>query len=238
MRVVHCKNEKFDIYCGRATKEFPGSKWANPFKMENDSETERWRVVILYELYLNSRPDLLKDVFELRDKVLGCWCSPKKCHCDILAAYSQSPFITNWFSNMFKMDKPLLYQGIEFHTSENFYQAMKLPKKEIALRAEIAAMPPHKAKKAIRNKDKYKWREDWNQEESLKVMEYILRFKFRPGTIWHLKLMMSEWELTEWNNWGDIFWGKDINTRSGENQLGKILMKLRNEYDKDINDNI
>lgn len=32
------------------------------------------------------------------------------------------------------------------------------------------------------------------------------------------------------NNWGDIFWGKDIRTGKGKNNLGKILTKIREEY--------
>lgn len=228
-KVVHCKKEKFDIYCGRKCQDFEESKWANPFKMENDSETERWRVIIMYELYLNSRPDLLLQVSELKNKILGCWCSPKKCHCDILLAYSESKYITNWFSNMFPLDRPFLYQNTEYKTSENFYQAMKLPKDRTDLRAKIAAMNPYKAKKAIRDKNNFQWRDSWNEEESLKVMEFILRVKFKEHTIWHTKLLMSEpFELVEWNNWGDTFWGKDIKTQQGENHLGKILMKIRN----------
>lgn len=34
-------------------------------------------------------------------------------------------------------------------------------------------------------------------------------------------------ELVEFNKWGDVFWGVDIKTGAGENQLGKILMHVR-----------
>ena len=36
----------------------------------------------------------------------------------------------------------------------------------------------------------------------------------------------SERYLEELNNWGDTFWGVDIN-KGGQNNLGKILMKTR-----------
>ena len=110
-------------------------------------------------------------------------------------------------------------------TSENFYQAMKLPKENLVARKEIADMTPYGAKRNIK---KYTYRESWNQEESLKVMEYILKIKFRLGTKFHKKLKMTEdWEITEWNNWKDNFWGKDIQSGLGENHLGKLLMKIR-----------
>ena len=35
--------------------------------------------------------------------------------------------------------------------------------------------------------------------------------------------------LEEGNWWGDIFWGVDKKTGAGENNLGKILMKVREE---------
>ena len=187
----------------------------------------RWKVITQYELYLNSRPDLLLQIQSLKGKILGCWCSPKACHCDILVSYANSKYVTNWFSNMLPLDKPYLYQGTLYKTSENFYQAMKLPKDKIDLRKEIASMSPYQAKRDIK---KYTWRDSWNQEESLKVMEHILRVKFGPNTIWETKLKMSQdYELVEWNNWGDNFWGKDIVSKRGENNLGKILMKIREE---------
>lgn len=119
---------------------------------------------------------------------------------------------------------------MEYKTVENFYQAMKLPKNRTDLREEIAAMNPYEAKKIIRDKTKYKWREDWTQEESLKVMNFILKVKFLPHTSWAKKLIETgQEEIVEWNNWGDVFWGKDIKTKKGENHLGKLLMEIRKE---------
>jgi len=141
--------------------------------------------------------------------------------------YDDKGRIKNWFSNMLPLDEPFVYDGIIYRTSENFYQAMKLPKDRNDLRAEIAAMNPYKAKLAIRDKEKYLWRSDWTPELSLKVMRYILWVKFAYGTVWADKLLLSEGEIVEWNNWRDVFWGWDINLKTGENNLGKILMDIR-----------
>ena len=76
MKVVHCKKEKFDVYIGRP------SKWGNPFII--GVHGDRDHVVKLYEEYILSKPDLIKDLPELKGKILGCWCSPFICHGDIL----------------------------------------------------------------------------------------------------------------------------------------------------------
>jgi hypothetical protein len=78
IKVVHCKREPFDIYIGR------GSKWGNPFVIGKDGNREE--VISKYEAYIMSPrgEHLRKALPELIDKTLGCWCSPKPCHGDIL----------------------------------------------------------------------------------------------------------------------------------------------------------
>lgn len=78
IKVVHCKKEKYDIYIGRP------SKWGNPFTIGKDGNREE--VISKFEIYMMSpaQEHLIKDLIELKDKILGCWCSPKHCHGDIL----------------------------------------------------------------------------------------------------------------------------------------------------------
>lgn len=45
---------------------------------------DRGEAVLLYEEYLDSRPDLLADLPKLRGRDLICWCAPRACHADIL----------------------------------------------------------------------------------------------------------------------------------------------------------
>ena len=75
--VVHCKKSKYDIYCGRP------SKWQNPFHIGKDGT--RKEVIEKYRKWLAHNSELLKDIGELKGKVLGCWCDPLPCHCEILA---------------------------------------------------------------------------------------------------------------------------------------------------------
>lgn len=236
-KIVNIKSgAKFDVYCGRP------SKWGNPFTHIQDKPTlaqflvnSREESIEKYRLWINSQPELLKSLPELKDKVLACHCVPLKCHCEILCELADSKYIKNWFSNMLPFDKPLIYQGLEFKTVENFYQAMKLPKNRLDLRNEIAKMGPFEAKKSIKDKNKYKWDESWTKEKALEVMNFALNYKFAKGTEWHRKLLLTEdWELVEWNNWSDFFWGKDIKTLKGENHLGKLLMRIRDDKNRPL----
>lgn len=75
-KVVHCRKEKFDVYIGRP------SKWGNPFTIGKDGTRED--VIRKYKKYIITNPDLLNSLYELKGKILGCWCSPKVCHGDVL----------------------------------------------------------------------------------------------------------------------------------------------------------
>lgn len=77
MKVVNLRNEPFDIYIGRP------SIWGNPFIIGPDGTREE--VVKKYSEWVMTQPDLINKVkSELKDKVLGCFCSPLACHGDIL----------------------------------------------------------------------------------------------------------------------------------------------------------
>lgn len=157
---------------------------------------------------------------------LVCFCKPLPCHGDVIAEFVQSQkYCINWFSNMRRLRKPFLYQGIEFKTVENFYQAMKLPKNDLEGRKRIAAMSAFGSKKESKKIPK----NEEKRELSLQVMEFGLRKKFVEDDFWREKLINYRGEIVEWNNWGDKFFGKCIFSGEGENNLGKILTKIRNE---------
>jgi hypothetical protein len=72
------------VYIGR------GSKWGNPFILHN--EADRDKVIQLYETYLISNVDLLRDLIELKGKSLVCFCAPKSCHGDVLLKYANKEY--------------------------------------------------------------------------------------------------------------------------------------------------
>lgn len=81
-RVVHCKHEDFDVYIGRP------SKWGNIYSHKKGfakyTVANREEAVQKYREWILQQPELLKDLHELKDKALGCWCAPKACHGDVL----------------------------------------------------------------------------------------------------------------------------------------------------------
>ena len=88
-RVTDC-----DVRCDRQTP------YGNPFRMRNKSDQEREFVVNKYrrhvwDLICKQDPtmmSLLRQLWDARQAIgdrplkLGYWCSPKSCHCDVLAA--------------------------------------------------------------------------------------------------------------------------------------------------------
>ena len=66
-----------NVYIGR------GGEWGNPAKLK-DHNFDRPKVIALYESHIRSDKELFKKVINLKDKVLGCWCSPERCHGEVL----------------------------------------------------------------------------------------------------------------------------------------------------------
>lgn len=242
--MITIKNRKFDIL---GPNDFPvhrGFPLGNPFshlpvsKAEFKVET-RDQSIKEFEPYLlgcikNGVPDICDAINQLiiknlrgEDFGLVCYCSPKSCHAEIIRDFIlDQKYCINWFSNMRLLEIPFVYQGITFYTVENFYQSMKIPQSNIEGRRYIAELNPYKSKTEIRTLTQ----DPTFPERKLEVMEYGLRKKFAPKTFWLEKLLKTEGEIIEWNNWNDKFYGKCIFSGEGENNLGKLLTKIRNEY--------
>jgi len=77
-KVVHCKQNAYDVYIGRP------SIWGNPFTIGRDGT--RTDVIIKYCVWVKEQPHLMARVHELKGKTLACWCAPQRCHGDVLAA--------------------------------------------------------------------------------------------------------------------------------------------------------
>jgi len=75
-KVVNCRREKYDVYIGRP------SVFGNPFVIGKDGDRDM--VISKYEKYIRGRADLMALIPNLKDKKLGCFCHPLKCHGDVL----------------------------------------------------------------------------------------------------------------------------------------------------------
>lgn len=98
-KVVHFKKERYDVYVGRP------SKYGNPFSTKENS-LARFKVntsfeaIQKYYLWIIAQPDLLLDIKQnLKGKILGCWCGPKRCHADVLIVLANDLDIESqyWF---------------------------------------------------------------------------------------------------------------------------------------------
>jgi len=68
-------------------------------------------------------------------------------------------------------------------------------------------------------------RSDWDTVR-ISIMEEVLRCKFSDTSLMK-KLHNITGDIVEYNTWNDTFWG--VSAGKGENNLGKLLMKIRDE---------
>ncbi len=122
---------------------------------------------------------------------------------------------------------PIEIDGVEYPTNEHAYQAFKTTD-EGERKIVCEQKTPGMAKRAGR---KVTLREDW-ETSKFYVMEVLCRQKFVTDDYCHDKLLSTgDAELIEGNTWGDTIWG--VCDGKGENHLGKILMKIRDELRND-----
>ena len=111
-----------------------------------------------------------------------------------------------------------------FPSVEHAYQACKWNDIEWIETCENPDIPPGLIKKESHT---IPLREDWDNVK-LSFMEKILRAKFSDPELMRKLRMTGKQELQEGNWWGDTFWGVDY-YQGGQNHLGKLLMKIRDE---------
>ena len=116
---------------------------------------------------------------------------------------------------------------IVYPTIEHFFQSQKAMRIE-ERKAIIEANSPNIAKAIGR---KVQLRPDW-EEIKVQVMYDGVKAKFSKNPILKAKLLaIGDAELIEGNWWNDTYWG--ICKGVGKNKLGKILMRVRDELNKE-----
>lgn len=128
----------------------------------------------------------------------------------------RSTFLSNfWFV-------PVSLDGEIYRSVEHAYQAAKTldPKERKMIQAANLPTQAKHLGKCV------KLRPDWN-DVKLVVMEDLLRQKFQHKALKDRLFRTGSQELIEGNTWNDTFWG--VCNGVGENNLGKILMKIRGD---------
>lgn len=128
-------------------------------------------------------------------------------------------FLSNFYPSNIK------FLGIDYPTVEHFYQAAKsfFPGEAQLI---VEAENPGQAKRLGK---KVSLHPDWD-DIKLTVMELGLRLKFANPIMRQNLLETKNAYLEELNYWKDFFWG--VCDGIGENHLGKLLMKIRDELRK------
>ena len=126
------------------------------------------------------------------------------------------------------------FEGLTYGSVEAAFQAAKIkmdtPSMTNELREPFVYMTPSKAKRAGR---RCTLRPDWEEVKD-GVMLDILRYKFTQHPDLAAKLLATgDAELIEGTTWHDNYWGnctcEKCIGKSGKNQLGKLLMQVREE---------
>lgn len=140
-------------------------------------------------------------------------------------------FLSNFWTSI------VTFEGVPYPSVEHAYQAAKTL--DLEWRRRICHCSKPGEAKILGSK--LPFRSDW-EAIKLSVMEDLVRQKFQDPNLkrWLVEETGDE-DLVEVNTWGDKFWGavwedvfppestKDFQRLVGENHLGKILMKIREE---------
>ena len=120
-------------------------------------------------------------------------------------------------------DCEIEYEGYKYHNVESAFQAQK----DLTRRSEFESLNPTMAKRLGR---KVKLRSDW-ETVKVDIMKELVKCKFDQHPELKQKLIdTGDRLLIEGNTWNDTFWG--VCKGNGKNMLGKILMELRDIYNK------
>lgn len=122
----------------------------------------------------------------------------------------------------------IMWKGQIYPTVEHAYQAASFMGSDNMLAEKIRnAASPDEAKR-IKAANFHKRRKTW-EKEKLAVMEELLRLKVAQHPFVLKKLLETGDLLIVEDSPIDSYWGWGKN-RDGQNELGKLWMKIRNEY--------
>ena len=131
-----------------------------------------------------------------------------------------------WLSNFERVE--IEYKGKTYPSTEHAFVSEKNDSEEWR---EFCADPNLTCVAVKKAGNATQLRNDW-EEIKTQVMLDVCTIKFKKEPYRTMLLETGTQELVEGTTWGDKVWGIDIYTGEGENRLGIILMKIRDELIK------
>ncbi len=135
-----------------------------------------------------------------------------------------------WLSNFYPVE--VKYNDLWFPSVEHAYQAAKKIYDEqwvdFVLQNSVGDVKRKSRELNLSNAEKI----SWSHHRTL-IMFSLLIQKFNKEPFKTKLLQTGNCLIEEGNSWGDCFWGVDKNTRVGNNTLGKIIMKIRENMHND-----
>lgn len=130
----------------------------------------------------------------------------------------------SFLSNFTKVD--IVLDGIIYPSVEHAYCSAK--NEELWWKAYCADEKNQAG--MVKKKSRYVGNVSNWKEIQIDIMTKCLKQKFSKEPFHSLLMKTGDMYIQEGNNWNDKFWGVCLKTGVGENNLGKILMQIRDEY--------
>lgn len=145
---------------------------------------------------------------------------------------AENRFLSNFYpfknkeGEMYPHKLKILFNGHIYNCVENAYVASKTLDKDI--QQKIVDMTPYEAKD-YGSEEGFPLRDDWENVKLSFMQDFVEQKFLKHSELAKMLLKTEKIILEEGNDWGDTFWRVDIETGKGQNNLGKILMNVRNK---------
>lgn len=153
-----------------------------------------------------------------------------------------------FLSNFYVFRHPITRQDMEFYSVEAAYQHSKYTLWEhLYDEGKCTQAPPSEYRDIpfMTPSQSKKFSSDYNMPDEVKavfdeykddIMTSLVRDKYMSNPdLWTELVNTHDWELVEGNWWRDSYWGFCMHTKTGDNRLGKITMKIREELQPSSN---
>lgn len=128
-----------------------------------------------------------------------------------------------WLSNMWPVC--IEYKGRKFYNVENAFHSEKSNDEVFK---DFCASEPEGRTVKEKQREMIEVRPDWDMVK-INILLELTRLKFSQSELRKKLLATEDVYLQEGNDWGDTFWGVNLDSGEGKNHFGKILMQVRDE---------